>query len=65
MIIGAGIGPGSALEAYLHVQDSLKRARRESSSEGEEPAEARRRGMTVLLMVGAFGAGLLAGMFLQ
>ena len=65
MIIGAGIGPGSAMEAYLHVQDSLKQARRESSSEGEEPAEVRRRGMTVLLIVGTFGAGLLAGMFLH
>ena len=65
MIICAGIGSGSAIGAYQDVPGRLKQARRESSSEGVEPAEVGRQGMTVLLIAGAFGAGLPASMLLQ
>ena len=74
MIIGTGMGPGSAIEAYLQVQDGLRpvllestpSARPQSTSAGEEPARARRMSMNARLMVmtGVFGAGLIAGKLL-
>lgn len=64
MMFGYGIGPGSAVEACLNVQDRLKQTRFEPSSTREEPAEGRRQGMSALLIAGVFVAGLLAGMLL-